>query len=113
MSVSFLQLNASTRDDRHAMTWRVKLALSDAGAAITDARFFSNVSLVLTFEIDTSDLPRLGDALRATGLALTATSDAAIASASRAPTREARGTLQITFVHDEPDLERDVPAVPG
>lgn len=27
--------------------------------------------------------------------------------------QELVGTLQITFVHNEPDLRRDIPAVPG
>ena len=113
MKTAFLQLNASTHDERHAMTWRVKQALQDAGAGITDARFFSNVSLVLSFEIDTSEVARLGALLGTTGLALADASNAAIAKAAHATERETSGTLQITFVHDEPDLERDVPNVPG
>lgn len=95
------------------MTWRVKQALQDAGAGITDARFFSNVSLVLSFEIDTSEVARLGELLRATGVALTDASNEAIANGARATESETRGTLQTTFVHDEPDLEREVPNVPG
>jgi hypothetical protein len=61
---------------------------------------------------------RLRSALGALELRLSDESERALADFNRAePAASAGsdvlGTLQITFVHDEPDLRIEVPAVPG
>ena len=121
MAPSPLSLSAFTRIERGDATARVRDALSDSGAAIQDARFFSNVALSLTFELPAEAISVLHAALVATGVRLAEESVAVLAEAALAAStlpREGRsgdvtGTLMLTFLHDEPDLEREVPAVPG
>lgn len=102
------------------MTALAERAVTDSGGWILDHHLFSNIAISLTFEIASACVGRLLDELRATGLELTSE----LRSHLAAPADGMRGTgvsddgditgyLQITFVHDEPDLRRDVPAIPG
>lgn len=120
----FLRLNAVTRDERIRMTGVAREAITSADGWITDFHLFSNVSICINFEIPAARVGRLRDALAATRLRLSEESAAALAEfdadsargASAEPTaaeEEVSGTLQITFVHDEPDLRREVPHIPG
>lgn len=118
---SILRINASTRADRVEMTALAERAILDSGGWILDFKQFSNVSVCINFEIPAKNVERLRQALKATDLRLTGESDDALASHSgpqdrpRAESKEAdvSGTLQITFIHDEPDLRRHIPAIPG
>jgi hypothetical protein len=107
-----VQLRAIVRDDRDAMTIRVRNAFDEAGAFITDVHMFAGVQTVLTFEVDASRVAALGAALSGAGIEL----DEGSAAAIRAATQEGRdveGTLALVFVHGDPDLRHEVPAVPG
>jgi len=115
-----LFIQAVTRRPRIEMTALAERAVTDSGGWILDHHLFSNIAISLTFEIATASLARLLDELCATGLELTSDSHrhiAALADGSRGTgvTDDGgiTGYLQITFVHDEPDLRRDVPAIPG
>lgn len=120
MSPGFLQLNGMTTIERHAMIERVKAALGESGAYILDFYMFSNAVLVLQFEVPPDRLAQLGPALQATGLRLEQHSQALLAEWNRqiaargaGAAREIPGTLQITFIHNQPDLIIEVPMVPG
>ena len=106
----WLELHGFARGDRHSAVARIRFALTGGGACITAHQQFSNVSLCIGIEIDGARLPALASELRAAGVALDARSEAALAAAAPG---EWRGSLQITFVHDEPDLPVPPPAVPG
>lgn len=54
--------------------------------------------------------PALISALREGGIAV---EEAEPDPAADDPAAEHMATLQITFIHDEPDMRREVPAVPG
>lgn len=120
MNPRFLQLNGFTTVERHTMIERVKAALSASGAYILNFHMFSNASLVLQFEIPLDQLTRLGPVLQTTGLRLEQRSqellnewDKQIAAHGATESRDLPGTLQITFIHNEPDLIIEVPMVPG
>lgn len=120
MSPGFLQLNGMTTVERHTMIERVKAALGESGAYILDFHMFSNAVLVLQFEVPRDRLAQLGPAIAATGLRLEQRSQellAAWAKESKArgagEARDIPGSLQITFIHNEPDLIVEVPMVPG
>ena len=115
-----MQLTGSTIADRNAVTWAIKEAMGDSGAVLTDARMFSNMSTVFTFELRAEDVARFGVTLARTELRLSDASlavlDALVArvkTGALEPARELAGTLNVTFVHHDPDLSIDVPAVPG
>lgn len=116
MNPAFLQLNGIATIDRHEMIERVKTALSQSGAYILNFHMFSNASLVLQFEAPSDQLARLGPALQATGLRLEQRSQEILdawGKQAAAKARDIPGTLQITFIHTEPDLIIEVPMVPG
>lgn len=97
------------------MTDRVNEAINQSGAWITDFHQYSNISICINFQAPIAKLDRLAAMLQETGLQLSQESLEQLRSAHE-PTLEEQelvGTLQITFVHNEPDLLRDIPAVPG
>jgi hypothetical protein len=116
-----LRINASTHADRIEMTSRAERAITESGGWVLDFKQFSNISICINFEISTKNISKLRLALKATGLDLSRQSHEALSNDSNlqnrsdAKLREADmpATLQITFIHNEPDLRRDVPAIPG
>jgi hypothetical protein len=114
--ISQLRINAVTKEDRSEMISRVKEAMSTSGAWVLDVKQFSNVSICFNFEFPGRNAARLRDALTSTGLRLTEESDNSISSVSdliASDGADISGTLQITFVHNEPDMRIKVPAIPG
>jgi hypothetical protein len=111
----FLQLSGFTRADRIQMTDRVSEAINQAEGWITDFRLYSNILICINFEVPLSNLNKLAASLQETGLQLSQESLEQLRSVydPMLKQQELAGTLQITFIHDEPDLIREVPAVPG
>jgi len=111
-----LRINAVTREDRTEMISRVKEAMTASGGWILDVKQFSNVSACFNFEIPARNAARLSDALSAAGLRLISDTDDSFSSVSDQTSSDGgdvSGTLQITFIHDEPDLRIPVPPIPG
>jgi hypothetical protein len=111
----FLRLDGFTKAERIQMTTQVSDAISEAGAWITDFHQYSNILICINFQVPSANLDRLATALQETGLHLSQESlDQLMAvNDSTLKDEECPGTLQITFVHNEPDLLREVPVVPG
>lgn len=106
-----IQINGSSREDRHAVTARVRDAIAAAGGWITDFRQFSNLSVCVVSEIETAALKRLAAELELIPVRF---SDSAIQSLLDCHARgEVTVSVQVTFVHGEPDLRIPQPAVPG
>lgn len=97
------------------MTARISEAINQSGAWIADFHQYSNIALCINFQIPSTHLPQLAAALNETGLHLSQESlDQLIPSNPLPhPDEEHTGTLQITFIHNDPDLRREIPAVPG
>lgn len=115
MKQQFLRLDGFTKAERIQMTDRVSEAISQAGAWITDFHLYSNVLICINFQVAIANLERLAATLAETGLQLSPESLEQLLPVhdSTLQEKELVGTLQITFVHNEPDLLREVPAVPG
>lgn len=115
MAVTRLLLAAATARQRHLALDDAMEAVSASGGWVEDVNLFSNVSAVVTAWIRRRDLAGFADRLAAARVGLAPADRDALArtAADPPPDEEVRCTLQITFVHDEPDLRRDVPAVPG
>jgi len=109
--VRFLQLSATTRVQRHDATARAEEIINRCGGWIVDFSLFSNIMTVLRFEVPVARLPELARGLAEADLHLDEPSQTAL----RAMTGEGEvfGTLQLTFIHGEPDLRREVPPIPG
>lgn len=70
--------------------------------------------ICINFEVPGANLDRFATTLVQTGLHLSQESTNQLTHADNSTQgKELAGTLQITFVHNEPDLSREVPAVPG
>ncbi|WP_169218896.1 hypothetical protein [Brasilonema sp. UFV-L1] len=111
----FLRLDGFTKAERIGMTACVSEAITRAGGWITDFHLYSNILTCINFEVPIANLDKLAAFLQETGLHLSQESLEQLmpANDSRLKEKELVGTLQITFVHNEPDLLREVPAVPG
>lgn len=121
VSETFLRLNAITRRERHEMISRATEAVLRGGGFVVDFHMFSNRSICLNFEVAAGKVGRLSEALEETGLWLTEESRARLAEGTERAEQlsaeegasEVAGTLEITFIHDEPDLRIAVPPIPG
>jgi hypothetical protein len=101
------RINAVTQANRYEATTIAEEVLASLGGFILDHHLYSNVSTVLNVELQLDRIDELVDHLAKRGF--TVSSSKHIESRAQA----AQGTLQITFVHDEPDIRHEVPAVPG
>jgi len=97
-----IQINAVTRVERLEATARAREAITGAGGTILTFEQFSNVSACVGLEIAPERLIELGRVLTAAGLVLNSRSEQALQEAHRGETVPV--TLQITFVHHEPDV---------
>ncbi len=105
-----LMLNAVTRRERKDATSFVFDTVNGLGGWIDDVQMYSNLMNTIRLTLSAGAYPALIAALREGGIAVDEP-DEELAGADSAVERMA--TLQITFIHDEPDMKRDVPAVPG
>lgn len=109
-----LRINASTRTDRNLITSRAKEAILQSGGWILDFKLFSNILICINFEIPTRHIEEFHTALNQLDLRFSKQSQEALKRCTdKREEGNMTGTLQITFIHDEPDLRRDVPAIPG
>jgi hypothetical protein len=108
-----LRINGTTRSNRDEVIARARSAITESGGWILDAKLFSNVSINLSFEIPANRMGSLIDALALMDLHITASSLNSIAQHSADKQSDIAGSLHITFIHDEPDLRIQVPAIPG
>lgn len=121
MIPKFLRLNGVTRIDRHEMISRVKEAISKGGGCIFDFHIFSNASICIDFEVSVGNIEKLYTSLTATGLRLNQESHDLLADCcnelkrlgEKSKIADVAGTLQITFIHNEPDLRIECPPIPG
>jgi hypothetical protein len=107
-----IRLAGFTRVDRHEMIAKLRDALQSASADLIDFQMFSNTAINLSFEMREMHAAELGRALLSTGLAL----DDESLEALRLESQTAdvlTGSLNVTFIHSEPDLRIPVPPIPG
>jgi hypothetical protein len=115
----FIRINAHTRADRKETISLASEAINSSGGWVIDSRLFSNVSINFNFEIELKNIRRLYRALTQIDIRLTEKSRAALEELSErvsitdAPAGDVAGTLQITFIHNEPDLRIEIPPIPG
>lgn len=111
-----LRLSAITTAPRHAVVEGLTAALGAVGW-ILDFRQFSNMALAVQFEVPPEGAARLRAALEGLPISLDAASGEALARLERTPAGDlpdtVPGSVNVVFVHSEPDLRIPVPAVPG
>jgi hypothetical protein len=100
-----LRLSGTTRRERHAVLSEAESAISGCGGWVTDHHLFSNRMATLNFFLPAPQSGALARALSSLGIAL----DGAVPERLGEDGKEVFGLLSITFLHNEPDLRRDVP----
>ncbi|TNE61836.1 MAG: hypothetical protein EP335_14165 [Alphaproteobacteria bacterium] len=107
-------LSGVTRKNRHEILSATDEAVSRAGGWVSGHSLFSNRAVTIQCMLDGEDLPPFRDLLLAAGVTLDRESlDRITTAASDGQTGERRVAVNLTFLHDEPDLRHEIPAVPG
>jgi hypothetical protein len=105
---ALVMMTAVTRVERRLATQRVFDTVNGLGGWIDDTRMFSNAMSTIRLTLPASAFPAFAEVLGEAGIVVqpppgpSGNSDV-----------ERMATLQITFIHDEPDLRREVPPIPG
>jgi len=94
------------------MIAKLRDALQSASADLIDFQMFSNTAINLSFEVPEEHLAELGSALVSSGLALDNESLEALRLSGETGDI-LTGSLNVTFIHREPDLQIPVPPIPG
>lgn len=108
--MAIVMLSAVTRVERKAATSFVFDTVNRLGGWIDDVHMYSNLMNTIRFTLPAGAFADLVAALEAEAILV---EPSASLGDLRDPAAERMGTLQLTFIHDEPDLKRDVPSVPG
>lgn len=108
--MAIVMLSAVTRVERKAATSFVFDAVNRLGGWIDDVHMYSNLMNTIRFTLPAGAFTDLVAALEAEAILV---EPHAGLGELRDPAAERMGTLQLTFIHDEPDLKREVPSVPG
>ncbi|OKH87268.1 hypothetical protein [Thalassospira sp. TSL5-1] len=110
-----LVFQAITSRDRHLVVRQVQDALTLARGWVDDAHFYSNKMTTIRFTLAAGDLPVFRTTLQEYGVMIEDVTRPGIGAgvASLPDDAEISGSLQITFLHNEPDLKQVIPAVPG
>ena len=104
------------RAGRHQVTADVSDAISSTGGWVINHALFSNIAITIQFSLPSQRLAEFQDRVVAAGVRLDADSMGKIQAMLRkhaAKPLDITASLNITFKHDEPDLRREIPAVPG
>ncbi|MFN3719516.1 MAG: hypothetical protein ACK4UW_11505 [Rhizobium rhizophilum] len=108
--MAIVKLSAVTRIERRAATSFVFDTVNHLGGWIDDTQMYSNMMNTIRLTLPAGAFAPLIEALRSGGITVDPLGNL---GDGRDPSAECMATLQLTFIHDEPDLKRDVPSVPG
>ena len=103
-----VMMTAVTRVERRHATQQVFDTVNRLGGWIDDVRMYSNLMNAIRLTLPAAAFPALATALAEAGIAMEPPQDP-----GGDPQAERMATLQLSFLHDEPDLRREVPAIPG
>ena len=102
--MAFLRLEIITKIERNRAITIIKDAINSSEGWIADHKLFSNNSASLTFEIPAKAIDPFLLKLDANGFKPEIIGDKPLISKG-----DIRCGLAITFVHNDPDMKRDVP----
>jgi len=104
-----ITLSAVTKVERHEATSRALDLINSLSGWVEDTQFFSNKMVTIRFVMPQGKLQEFIETLDLSHIP----TDLASAFVVTDALAEQPGCLQLTFIHDEPDLVRPVPAIPG
>lgn len=103
--MAFLRISITTHMDRNQAITQVRHAITGKGGWIVDHALFSNLSATLNFELPGNQVADLVSALEAAGLQPHIGGEI-----PEDQQEDLRGQAALTFIQQDPDLKRDVPA---
>jgi hypothetical protein len=103
-----VMMTAVTRIERMLATQHVFDTVNRLGGWIDDVKMYSNLMNTIRLTLPAGAFTELAASLGEAGIVI----DEPLTSGGD-PNAERMGTLALTFIHDEPDMRREVPAVPG
>lgn len=109
-------LSAVTKVNRHEAMGLINDAVVDCGGWVEGHTLLSNFATVFRFELPASGLQRFLEKMESLSVRL---DEASLATATEvlrgkpSPDKELPLSLNVTFIHNEPDLKQTIPAVPG
>jgi hypothetical protein len=104
------QLNAITKKERNAATTVVMDTIVMQGGWVEDVHFYSNLMTTVNFQMPGKKLLAFIYTLDQQGIHAEGITQEVLRPTNLG---EIRGSIQLNFVHAEPDLRREVPPVPG
>lgn len=116
MRLKIVMLSGVTRQNRHQVMADINDAISAAGGWVSNHSLFSNIAATVHFALSPGRFTTLSQRIAEIGVRLDEESIALLETLPDTPPLpedEINASLNITFIHDEPDLSREVPAVPG
>ncbi|MCZ8180240.1 MAG: hypothetical protein O9309_14540 [Rhizobium sp.] len=105
-----VMLTAVTHVERKAATSFVFDTVNRLGGWIDDVHMYSNLMNTIRLTLPAGAFAAFVEALQAGHIAVDPPEGLGNIGD---PAAERMATLQLTFIHDEPDLKRELPAVPG
>lgn len=108
--MAIVMLTAVTRVERKAATSFVFDTVNRLGGWIDDVHMYSNLMNTIRMTLPAGAFGALIEALEEGGFSMS--TPVGLGEVGD-PQTERMATLQLTFIHDEPDLKREVPQVPG
>ena len=103
--MAFLRISITTAMDRNQAITEVRNAITGRGGWIVDHALFSNLSANLNFELPGNQAADLVAALAAAGFHPDIGGEM-----PEEQQKDLRGQAALTFIHQDTDLKRDVPA---
>jgi hypothetical protein len=105
-----ISLSAVTKLERNFVTTMVMDEVSAQGGWVEDVHLFSNIMTNIRFVMKQDSLAPFVQVLAGVGLEIGGISEIPPAGES---STDINCSLQITFAHNERDLRREIPHVPG
>ena len=116
MKRKFLTLSGIAKRDRNRVISDINAAISASGGWIVNHTLFSNMAITLQMELPCSGLEKFQNHL---SLAEVVLQDESCLDLGKMILKQSlvsediKTSLNVTFIHDEPDVRRQVVAVPG
>ncbi len=99
-----LKIEIITRIERNKALQLLMDGIQSCEGWIVNHQLFSNMSASIIFEIPSDEICKFYEKLQSSGFNINADENFV------GKTSDVRGSIAITFIHEEPDLKRDVPA---
>ena len=105
-----VMITAVTRQARRSATSFIFSTVQGLGGWIEDVQMYSNIMNTIRLALPAGRYQALAETLNAAGIHLDLPPEL---NAFSDPDTEQPATLPVTFIHPDPDLRREIPAVPG